>query len=66
MYFKIELLAFLFLFEKLMFVVMQIVPTEYRYLSHRVMPTNQFSVTEYFVPIRAIDRSWPGWHFHCC
>ncbi|XP_065015902.1 uncharacterized protein LOC135582508 [Musa acuminata AAA Group] len=41
----------------------KIVPTEYRYLSHRVMPTNQFSVTEYFVPIRAIDRSWPAVYF---
>uniref|UniRef100_A0A453LZS1 Uncharacterized protein n=1 Tax=Aegilops tauschii subsp. strangulata TaxID=200361 RepID=A0A453LZS1_AEGTS len=25
-----------------------------------VLPTNQFSVTEYFVPIRPTDRSWPG------
>ncbi|CAL9104674.1 unnamed protein product [Musa textilis] len=41
----------------------KIVPTEYRDLSHRVMPTNQFSVTEYFVPIRAIDRSWPAVYF---
>lgn len=40
---------------------MQIVPTEYRYLSKQVLPTNQFSVTEYFVPKRATDRSaWPG------
>jgi hypothetical protein len=39
---------------------MQVVPTEYRYLSKKVLPTNQFSVTEYFVPIRPTDRSWPG------
>ena len=39
---------------------MQVVPTEYRYLSKKVVPTNQFSVTEYFVPIRPTDRSWPG------
>ena len=38
----------------------QVVPTEYRYLSKRVLPTNQFSVTEYFVPIKPTDRSWPG------
>lgn len=40
--------------------MMQIVPTDYRYLSKDVLPTNQFSVTEYFVPIRDGDRSWPG------
>lgn len=40
--------------------IMQIVPTEYRYLSKEVLPTNQFSVTEYYVPIRVTDRSWPG------
>ncbi|KAG8098410.1 hypothetical protein GUJ93_ZPchr0013g37271 [Zizania palustris] len=33
------------------FVAEKIVPTEYRYLSKQVLPTNQFSVTEYFVPI---------------
>jgi hypothetical protein len=38
----------------------QVVPTEYRYLSKKVLPTNQFSVTEYFVPMRPTDRSWPG------
>ncbi|WOL08952.1 endoplasmic reticulum-Golgi intermediate compartment protein 3 [Canna indica] len=41
----------------------KIVPTEYRYLSERVMPTNQFSVTEYYVPIREVDRSWPAVYF---
>ncbi|KAG6512553.1 hypothetical protein ZIOFF_030678 [Zingiber officinale] len=37
---------------------MQIVPTKYRYLSKEVLPTNQFSVTEYFVPMRDFDRSY--------
>ncbi|KAJ6801006.1 putative endoplasmic reticulum-Golgi intermediate compartment protein 3 [Iris pallida] len=41
----------------------KIVPTEYRYLSKDVLPTNQFSVTEYFVPIREVDRSWPAVFF---
>uniref|UniRef100_A0A0E0D7T8 Endoplasmic reticulum vesicle transporter C-terminal domain-containing protein n=1 Tax=Oryza meridionalis TaxID=40149 RepID=A0A0E0D7T8_9ORYZ len=42
----------------------KIVPTEYRYLSKQVLPTNQFSVTEYFVPKRATDRSaWPAVYF---
>lgn len=40
---------------------MQIVPTEYRYLSKEVLPTNQFSVTEYFSPMKEFDRTWPGW-----
>ncbi|KAF8703528.1 hypothetical protein HU200_032339 [Digitaria exilis] len=39
---------------------MQVVPTEYRYLSKKVLPTNQFSVTEYFLPIRPTERAWPG------
>ncbi|KAG6479327.1 hypothetical protein ZIOFF_062790 [Zingiber officinale] len=38
----------------------KIVPTEYIYLSKEVLPTNQFSITEYFVPMRDFDRSWPG------
>jgi hypothetical protein len=52
----------------------QVVPTEYKYLSKKVLPTNQFSVTEYFLPIRPTDRAWPGnyppsipcqaWHLH--
>ncbi|GJN19815.1 hypothetical protein PR202_gb07125 [Eleusine coracana subsp. coracana] len=41
----------------------KVVPTEYRYLSKQVLPTNQFSVTEYFVPIRPTDRSWPAVYF---
>ncbi|KAH7661109.1 COPII vesicle protein [Dioscorea alata] len=41
----------------------KIVPTDYRYLSKDVLPTNQFSVTEYFVPIREGDRSWPAVYF---
>ncbi|WOL19599.1 endoplasmic reticulum-Golgi intermediate compartment protein 3 isoform X1 [Canna indica] len=41
----------------------KIVPTEYRYLSKEVLPTNQFSVTEYFVPKRANDRLWPAVFF---
>jgi len=42
--------------------MMQIVPTEYRYISKEVLPTNQFSVTEYFSPITSqFDRTWPGW-----
>lgn len=42
-------------------IIMQIVPTEYRYISKEVLPTNQFSVTEYFSPMNEFDRSWPGW-----
>ncbi|PIA39797.1 hypothetical protein AQUCO_02600334v1 [Aquilegia coerulea] len=38
----------------------KIVPTEYRYLSKEVLPTNQFSVTEYFVSVTESDRTWPG------
>ncbi|XP_008794432.2 endoplasmic reticulum-Golgi intermediate compartment protein 3 [Phoenix dactylifera] len=41
----------------------KIVPTEYRYLSKAVLPTNQFSVTEYFIPLREIERSWPAVYF---
>ncbi|XP_010923701.1 uncharacterized protein [Elaeis guineensis] len=41
----------------------KIVPTEYRYLSKTVLPTNQFSVTEYFIPLREIERSWPAVYF---
>ena len=42
-------------------VLLQIVPTEYKYISKAVLPTNQFSVTEYFSPMTDSDRSWPGW-----
>ncbi|XP_068654991.1 uncharacterized protein [Aristolochia californica] len=41
----------------------KIVPTEYRYLSKKVLPTNQFSVTEYFMPMRESDRTWPAVYF---
>nr|DAD48497.1 TPA_asm: hypothetical protein HUJ06_018434 [Nelumbo nucifera] len=41
----------------------KIVPTEYRYLSKDVLPTNQFSVTEYFVPMNEYDRTWPAVYF---
>ncbi|WMV38706.1 hypothetical protein MTR67_032091 [Solanum verrucosum] len=40
-----------------------IVPTEYRYLSKEVLPTNQFSVSEYFSPINEFDRTWPAVYF---
>ncbi|XP_057475872.1 uncharacterized protein LOC130763864 isoform X2 [Actinidia eriantha] len=39
----------------------KIVPTEYRYLSKEVLPTNQFSVTEYYST--ANDRTWPAVYF---
>lgn len=41
----------------------KIVPTEYRYLSKEVLPTNQFSVSEYFSPINEFDRTWPAVYF---
>ncbi|XAR57671.1 hypothetical protein NMG60_11025913 [Bertholletia excelsa] len=41
----------------------KIVPTEYRYLSKEVLPTNQFSVTEYFKPMTEFDRTWPAVYF---
>ncbi|KAL9373470.1 hypothetical protein Peur_033090 [Populus x canadensis] len=41
----------------------KIVPTEYRYISKDVLPTNQFSVTEYFSPITDFDRTWPAVYF---
>ncbi|KAI7983793.1 BAG family molecular chaperone regulator 4 [Camellia lanceoleosa] len=40
-----------------------IVPTEYRYLSKEVLPTNQFSVTEYYSPMTEYDRTWPAVYF---
>jgi len=42
---------------------MQVVPTEYRYISKEVLPTNQFSVSEYYSPINQFDRTWPGWFY---
>ncbi|CDP16085.1 unnamed protein product [Coffea canephora] len=41
----------------------KIVPTEYNYLSKEVLPTNQFSVTEYFSPMNEFDRTWPAVYF---
>ncbi|XP_031396430.1 endoplasmic reticulum-Golgi intermediate compartment protein 3 [Punica granatum] len=41
----------------------KIVPTEYRYISKEVLPTNQFSVTEYFSHMNEYDRSWPAVYF---
>ncbi|XP_048327410.2 uncharacterized protein LOC107416787 isoform X2 [Ziziphus jujuba] len=41
----------------------KIVPTEYRYISKEVLPTNQFSVTEYYSPLKDFDRSWPAVYF---
>lgn len=42
----------------------KIVPTEYRYLSKEVLPTNQFSVNEYFSTIEELERrSWPAVYF---
>ncbi|XP_065853053.1 uncharacterized protein [Euphorbia lathyris] len=41
----------------------KIVPTEYKYISKHVLPTNQFSVTEYFSPMTEYDRTWPAVYF---
>ncbi|TKY47908.1 Endoplasmic reticulum-Golgi intermediate compartment protein 3 [Spatholobus suberectus] len=41
----------------------KIVPTEYRYISKEVLPTNQFSVSEYYSPINQFDRTWPAVYF---
>ncbi|XP_010688789.2 uncharacterized protein LOC104902637 isoform X2 [Beta vulgaris subsp. vulgaris] len=41
----------------------KIVPTEYKYISKDVLPTNQFSVTEYFSPMKDFDRTWPAVYF---
>ncbi|KAJ6304388.1 hypothetical protein OIU77_018115 [Salix suchowensis] len=40
-----------------------IVPTEYKYISKEVLPTNQFSVTEYFSPMTDFLRTWPAVYF---
>ncbi|MFQ6664514.1 hypothetical protein Gotur_031599 [Gossypium turneri] len=45
------------------FTTLQIVPTEYRYIWKEVLPTNQFSVSEYFSPMKEYDRSWPAVYF---
>ncbi|KAF3782512.1 Endoplasmic reticulum-Golgi intermediate compartment protein 3 [Nymphaea thermarum] len=41
----------------------KIVPTEYHYLSKEVIPTNQFSVSEYFAPMLEPARTWPAVYF---
>lgn len=41
----------------------KVVPTEYKYISKEVLPTNQFSVTEYFSPMNDYDRTWPAVYF---
>ncbi|KAI4305527.1 hypothetical protein L6164_028891 [Bauhinia variegata] len=41
----------------------KVVPTEYRYISKEVLPTNQFSVTEYFSPMTDSARTWPAVYF---
>lgn len=41
----------------------KVVPTEYRYLNKDIVPTNQFSVSEYFVPLKDAERSWPAVYF---
>ncbi|XP_051150130.1 uncharacterized protein LOC127264676 [Andrographis paniculata] len=41
----------------------KIVPTQYKYISKNVLPTNQFSVNEYFSPINEFDRAWPAVYF---
>eukprot|EP00249_Psilotum_nudum_P011809 c23397_g1_i1 orf=807-1895(-) len=41
----------------------KIVPTEYQFLTGHSMSTNQFSVMEYFKPLRDTDRIWPAVYF---
>ncbi|GMI67734.1 hypothetical protein like AT3G22290 [Hibiscus trionum] len=41
----------------------KIVPTEYRYISKDVLPTNQFSVSEYFSRMHKFDKTWPAVYF---
>jgi hypothetical protein len=42
---------------------LKVVPTEYHYLSGEVIPTNQFSVTEYYQQVKPSDRSYPAVYF---
>ncbi|KAL3701958.1 hypothetical protein R1sor_019980 [Riccia sorocarpa] len=42
---------------------LKIVPTEYSYLSGGQLPTNQFSVTEYFMSAKAYEQNWPAVYF---
>ncbi|EOX93792.1 Uncharacterized protein TCM_002720 [Theobroma cacao] len=44
-----------------LFIVLLIVPTEYRYISQEVLPTNQFYVSEYFSLMHEFDKTWPSW-----
>jgi hypothetical protein len=41
----------------------KIVPTEYRFLNGKVMPSNQFSASEYFMSAKVYDRNWPAVFF---
>uniref|UniRef100_A0A804MQG8 Endoplasmic reticulum vesicle transporter C-terminal domain-containing protein n=1 Tax=Zea mays TaxID=4577 RepID=A0A804MQG8_MAIZE len=49
--------------ETLAAVGLKVVPTEYKYLSKKILPTNQYSVMEYFLPIRPTERAWPAVYF---
>ncbi|KAL5659337.1 hypothetical protein ACJX0J_032500, partial [Zea mays] len=49
--------------ETLAAVGLKVVPTEYKYLSKKILPTNQGSVTEYFLSIRPTERAWPAVYF---
>jgi hypothetical protein len=42
---------------------LKIVPTEYHHIHGEIMPTNQFSVTEYFQRMKPSDRSYPAVYF---
>eukprot|EP00245_Coleochaete_scutata_P010511 TRINITY_DN3696_c0_g3_i1.p1 TRINITY_DN3696_c0_g3~~TRINITY_DN3696_c0_g3_i1.p1 ORF type:complete len:351 (+),score=56.23 TRINITY_DN3696_c0_g3_i1:119-1171(+) len=42
---------------------LKVVPTTYRHLNGEVIPTNQFSVTEYFTPSRPHDNTLPAVYF---
>lgn len=42
---------------------LKIVPTEYQYLRGDTMKTNQFSVNEYFTPLKNYDHNWPAVYF---
>ncbi|KAH7433939.1 hypothetical protein KP509_07G093800 [Ceratopteris richardii] len=42
---------------------LKIVPTEYKYLKGEAMKTNQFSVTEYFTPLKGHEHNWPAVYF---
>ncbi|CAK9229104.1 unnamed protein product [Sphagnum troendelagicum] len=42
---------------------LKIVPTEYQYLHGETLPTNQFSVTEFFQRAKPYDRAYPAVYF---